>query len=296
MSEPTFEQLHPGAASTITTGVDIAGVVSTDMALQAMLDGGLSGGSGADAVAILPPPPKLSSFSVYWDDTSKAYMLHNPLVYVQGSPVAVAAEDRLAEGTYFCNITESDGTYTAEVKDSQDDKALASIKICEIADNKVTQYHVGAIVCDIIGSKLEIKKKDDTSGSILLDASGDSPKLVLSEGGKSVNINLSEMPSGDSQEYKFRDITWKTSSASEDESASADESTQTAHVIADKDIDLTKIGGAATLTLVGNSSANEVVCKTGKITFASADDSNVVITPVADEEGNVTVTIGVYYK
>ena len=85
-------------------------------------------------------------------------------------------------------------------------------------------------------------------------------------------------------------------SASEDESASADESTQTAHVIADKDIDLTKIGGAATLTLVGSNSANEVVCKTGKITFASASDSNVVITPSADSEGNVTITIGVYYK
>ena len=54
--------------------------------------------------------------------------------------------------------------------------------------------------------------------------------------------------------------------------------------------------GAATLTIVGNGSTDEVVCKTGKITFASADDSNVVITPVADEEGNVTVTIGVYYK
>lgn len=54
--------------------------------------------------------------------------------------------------------------------------------------------------------------------------------------------------------------------------------------------------GAATLTLVGNSSANEVVCKTGKITFASASDSNVVITPSADSEGNVTITIGVYYK
>lgn len=54
--------------------------------------------------------------------------------------------------------------------------------------------------------------------------------------------------------------------------------------------------GATTLTLVGSNSTNEVVCKTGKITFTSADDSNVVITPTADNDGNVTIKIGVYYK
>ena len=193
------------------------------------------------------------------------------------------------------------------------------------------------------------------------------------------------MPSGDSQEYKFRDIKWKTSSASEDESASADESTHTAHVIADKDIDLTGLGGGAAgvksiqigqdgtklegdvilnadsastgiyavadgqtikfdvngraenesllvrdvrdasekdektgeygkivarvfatdgftinkggaVTFVGTNKTTKATCKTGKITFASASDSNVVITPTADAEGNVTITIGVYYK
>lgn len=54
-------------------------------------------------------------------------------------------------------------------------------------------------------------------------------------------------------------------------------------------------GGAAEVTVVGTD-GTEAVCKTGKITFASAADSNVVVTPAADTEGNVTVTIGVYYK
>lgn len=54
-------------------------------------------------------------------------------------------------------------------------------------------------------------------------------------------------------------------------------------------------GGAAEVTVVGTD-GTEAVCKTGKITFASAEDSNVVVVPSADSEGNVTVTIGVYYK
>lgn len=61
-------------------------------------------------------------------------------------------------------------------------------------------------------------------------------------------------------------------------------------------IRLTGTPAAATLTIVGNGSTDEVVCKTGKIAFVSADDSNVVITPTADEDGNVTIKIGVYYK
>lgn len=60
--------------------------------------------------------------------------------------------------------------------------------------------------------------------------------------------------------------------------------------------DAPKGGGAATLTIVGNGSTDEVVCRTGKITFAADANSNVVITPTADAEGNVTITIGVYYK
>ena len=36
-------------------------------------------------------------------------------------------------------------------------------------------------------------------------------------------------------------------------------------------------------------------CTTGKITFESADDSNVTATATADADGNVTVKVGVYY-
>lgn len=55
-------------------------------------------------------------------------------------------------------------------------------------------------------------------------------------------------------------------------------------------------GGASEVTFVGTDGTTYATCKTGRVTFASADDSNVVVTPTADEAGNVTITIGVYYK
>lgn len=49
------------------------------------------------------------------------------------------------------------------------------------------------------------------------------------------------------------------------------------------------------VTLAGTDNES-VVCSGGKITFASAEDSNVVVKVSADDDGNLTVTIGVYYK
>ena len=53
-------------------------------------------------------------------------------------------------------------------------------------------------------------------------------------------------------------------------------------------------GKAGEITVVGTDGTT-AVCKTGKITFASATNASVVVTPSADADGNVTVTVGVYY-
>lgn len=51
-----------------------------------------------------------------------------------------------------------------------------------------------------------------------------------------------------------------------------------------------------TVTFVGTDGETTAECTTGRVTFASADDSNIVVTPSADADGNVTLTMGVYYK
>lgn len=53
--------------------------------------------------------------------------------------------------------------------------------------------------------------------------------------------------------------------------------------------------GGGEITLVGTDNES-VVCSGGKITFESAEDSNVVVKVSADDAGNAIVTIGVYYK
>jgi hypothetical protein len=47
--------------------------------------------------------------------------------------------------------------------------------------------------------------------------------------------------------------------------------------------------------VVGTDGSTTATLKSGKITFKSATDSNVVITPEADDDGNLTLTVGVYY-
>lgn len=183
MSEPTFEQLHPGAASTITTGVDIAGVVGIDMALQAMLDGGLSGGSGADAVASLPPPTKLASFSVYWDASAMALKMHAPKVVYGSKQVEVADPGALSnDSSYYCVVKTSGSgsasesgtaseTVTAEIATKMPEAAedgsttiACVVPICSIdSEGKVTQYHVGAVVASKAGSGAEYIAGDDTN-------------------------------------------------------------------------------------------------------------------------------------
>lgn len=56
-------------------------------------------------------------------------------------------------------------------------------------------------------------------------------------------------------------------------------------------------GGVAQITLIGNDATpgTSVTCTTGQITFASASNSNVIVTPSVDSSGNATLTIGVYY-
>lgn len=158
MSEPTFSELHPGAASTLTTGVDLAGIVANDQASPA--DASASAGMGGDAVILMAPPPKLASFSVYWDASAKTLKMYNPKVVYGAKTLDVTGADALDSGsTYVCVVktSETDGT-TAKIEavsadetddETDDDSAsvVCRIPICAIdAKGHVTQYHVGVIV------------------------------------------------------------------------------------------------------------------------------------------------------
>lgn len=175
MSEMTFEQLHPGAAATLTTGVDLAGVVGFDLLQQASSGDDLSGGSGGDAVVVLPPPTKRTSFSVYWDADSKSLKMYEPRVVYGSKTVEVLNAETISNGsTYYCVVkvtkASSDGgseaassgteTVTAELttttssSDEDENTTIACVvPICKIdSDGNVVQYHVGVIVASAASS------------------------------------------------------------------------------------------------------------------------------------------------
>ena len=74
-----------------------------------------------------------------------------------------------------------------------------------------------------------------------------------------------------------------------------DKSMSDAPVVRYVEDDEKKSPGGGTVTVVGTDGST-ATADAGKITFASAEDSNVSATVAADDEGNVTVTLGVYYR
>lgn len=247
-----FDSLHPAPAASCTTiGATEASLIATDVADDAS---GASIPAGASVDSFLSPVPGLNAFEVYWDTKLSSYKMNNPLVYVQGKEVSVADADEISTGTYYCNITEGDnGTWTAKVENKQGTTAAASIKICEISKDDMTQYHVGAIVCDVIGSKLEIKNKDDSSKSIILDASGEAPKITIKDNLKSVEIDTSKLIDTDST-MELKTISWKKSSSYAGETT---DSSETAKILASKDIDLTSLANSGVTSIMLNSSSEK---------------------------------------
>lgn len=209
MAEETFETLHGGGGATITTGVDLGAAVGAAEAARQTAGGGDGGGGGADD-RVLAMPPRLASFSVYYDEAAGGLKVFAPLVVAPTGEVEVTCPDEIGDGTYYCNVTRqaSGGEgYGAAVESSpasaaEGAEAVCSVKLFTVSGDEVTQYHTGAVV---VG------------------------------------------------------------------------------------------GGGGTVTLVGTDN-EQVVCSGGKITFESAEDSNVVVKVSADDAGNAIVTIGVYYK
>lgn len=81
--------------------------------------------------------------------------------------------------------------------------------------------------------------KPNGNASILLDATGDQPKLVITDGTKTIALDLSQIPDDCSGAFGIRTISW----------TNADGEVEDAHVIGCYDIDLTSLGASAGIKL-----------------------------------------------
>lgn len=154
MAEETFETLHGGGGATITTGVDLGAAVGAAEAARQTAggDGGGGGGGGADD-RVLAMPPRLASFSVYYDETAGGLKVFEPLVVAPTGEVEVTCPDEIGDGTYYCNVTRQTegGAYGAAVESSpasaaEGAEAVCSVKLFTVSGDEVTQYHTGAVV------------------------------------------------------------------------------------------------------------------------------------------------------
>lgn len=147
------EKIHAEQSGPIKVGVDMATMESNDVASVAAAartsDGG-SGSGGTDAAVFVP---KLESFSVYWDVGNKRFKFYEPKVVVGGEELYVDEPEALSRAEYVCVVTMNarNEPYARIVTSTQASmptyaKALAKVPICRIADGKVEQLHVGAIV------------------------------------------------------------------------------------------------------------------------------------------------------
>lgn len=263
-----FDSLHPAPASSCTTiGATEASLIANDVADDAS---GASIPAGASVDSFLSPVPGLNAFEVYWDAESSSYKMNNPLVYVQGKEISVTDADEISTGTYYCNITEGDnGAWTAKVENKRT-TAAASIKICEISKDDMKQYHVGAIVCDVIGSKLAIKNKDDPSKSVILDASGEAPKITIKGNLKSVEVDTSKLSDTDPL-MEIKTISWKKSSSDAGETT---DSSETAKILASKDIDLTSLDNSGVTSIMRDSTSEK---HTGDVIIKPNEDCGILL-------------------
>lgn len=153
MAEETFETLHGGGGATITTGVDLGAAVGASEAARQTAGGGDGGGGGADD-RVLAMPPRLASFSVYYDEAAGGLKVFEPLVVAPTGEVEVTCPDEIGDGTYYCNVTRqtSGGEgYGAAVESSpasaaEGAEAVCSVKLFTVSGDEVTQYHTGAVV------------------------------------------------------------------------------------------------------------------------------------------------------
>lgn len=168
-----FEELHGKNGSGTTVGVDLTTLMTSQVAVSTAAE---SGGDGGRSYGSDMTVPRISSFQVYWDVQGKQFKVFNPKVVDPGGNEITVTETPLSRGTYVCEVKKNatTGKYTAAIKLSSGvvpgNDTVTVVKLFAIADGKVEQYHVGAI---ILGNGQITGEEGKTRGSKAVGVSGE---------------------------------------------------------------------------------------------------------------------------
>lgn len=189
--EETFDKIHDNKGPAVSSGVNPNAVtMAANEAAQAAKKGGTESGVNSGFNDVMPVP-NLASFSVYWDVSTKEYKVFEPRVVGPGANEISVTPADLGNGIYCCDIrrTSDGGSYEAKIKllaqVERDENTVAVVRLFQISDDKVVQYHTGVInVTDmsITGEEgdTEGSQADTVSGDILMSGVQGSGITVLS--------------------------------------------------------------------------------------------------------------------
>lgn len=174
--EETFDKIHDNKGSPVSSGVNPnAATMAANEAAQAAKKAD-AGGGGSSGFNDMMPVPNLASFSVYWDVSEKKYKVFEPRVVGPGGNEITVTPVDPGNGIYCCEIRRtSSGSYEAKIKllaqVERDEKTVAVVRLFQISNDKVVQYHAGVINVNdmsITGEEGETKgsQADPVSGNI----------------------------------------------------------------------------------------------------------------------------------
>ncbi len=151
MAKDTFEEIHGNAGGTIRTGPNLGAAVATAEATCAAQEAG--GGAVGGAAPTAPVPlPRLSSFSVYYDQSDKTLKMVDPQVFGPNGTIICGLPEGITDGTYYCNVLKQkkSGIYIAKIEttDANEDdgyKQVCSVKLFTLEGSDFRQFHAGAI-------------------------------------------------------------------------------------------------------------------------------------------------------
>lgn len=105
-----------------------------------------------------------AAFTCVYDEIAKTYKILNPIVCTPSGRINATGSDNLSAGSYYCKISNEDGTFSAEITDSSDtdENTVVIVPIADITENdEIHQKHIGTII--VAGSGKEYIAGDDTN-------------------------------------------------------------------------------------------------------------------------------------
>lgn len=118
-------------------------------------------GEGVDAPGYGQYP---ESFRCIYDPYSETYKIMNPIVCTPSGQINATGAENLSVGSYYCKVSNKNGTFSAEITDSSDtdEKTVVIVPIADITENDgIYQKHIGTII--VAGSGKEYVAGNDTN-------------------------------------------------------------------------------------------------------------------------------------